>query len=144
MEVVQVENGDGEEGRETETKVELTVNEIIEEHVGSFGLSQLLQVFLISLPWAFDAQNTLVTIFTDAQPAWKCKVPSSSCSSSASLCGLEPGTWDWIGGRKTSTVAEWDLICSHKFRAGVPSSMFFIGSLFGLVSQGKLADIILA
>ncbi|KAJ0968979.1 hypothetical protein J5N97_021856 [Dioscorea zingiberensis] len=137
---MEVKNGDAEEGRETETKVELTVNEIIEQHVGSFGLSQFLQVFLVSLAWVFDAQNTLVTIFTDAQPAWKCKVPSSLCSSSASLCGLEPGTWEWNGGHKTSTVAEWNLICNHKFRAGVPSSMFFIGSLFGSVTQAQLAD----
>ncbi|KAJ0968889.1 hypothetical protein J5N97_021766 [Dioscorea zingiberensis] len=72
--------------------------------------------------------------------AWKCKVPSSLCSSSASLCGLEPGTWEWNGGHKTSTVAEWNLICNHKFRAGVPSSMFFIGSLFGSVTQAQLAD----
>ncbi|KAJ0969213.1 hypothetical protein J5N97_022090 [Dioscorea zingiberensis] len=99
MEVVQVENEDVEEGSQTKTKVELTVNEIIEQHVGSFGSSQILQMFLVSLAWVFDAQNTLVTIFTDAQPAWKCKVPSFSCSSSLniSLCNLEPGTWDWIG-----------------------------------------------
>ncbi|KAJ0968891.1 hypothetical protein J5N97_021768 [Dioscorea zingiberensis] len=142
MEVVQVENGAVEEGNRTETKVELTVNEIIEQYVGSFGMSQILQVFLVTLAWVFDAQNTLVTIFTDAQPAWKCKVPSFSCfsSSNISLCDLEPDTWDWIGDHKTSTVAEWDLICSHKFRAGLPSSMFFIGSLFGSVIQGQLAD----
>ncbi|KAJ0969204.1 hypothetical protein J5N97_022081 [Dioscorea zingiberensis] len=140
MEVAEVENGDEEGGGPTETTVDLTVNEIIEQHVGSFGLSQFLQVFLVSLAWMFDAQSTLVTIFTDAQPAWKCKVASSSCSSSTSLCGLEPGRWEWIGGYKTSTVAEWNLICSHKFIASVPSSMFFIGSIFGSLSQGQLAD----
>ncbi|KAJ0968894.1 hypothetical protein J5N97_021771 [Dioscorea zingiberensis] len=79
MEVAEVENGDEEEGGPTETTVDLTVNEIIEQHVGSFGLSQFLQVFLVSLAWMFDAQSTLVTIFTDAQPAWKCKVAFFSC-----------------------------------------------------------------
>lgn len=117
----------------TSTNLELTVNEIIEQHVGSFGLSQLLQVFLVSLAWVFDAHNTLVTVFTDSQPAWKCKVAaSSSCSLSAGMCGLAPGTWDWVGGHKSSTIAEWGLICGHKFRAGVPASMYFIGSLFGM------------
>ncbi|KAJ0968983.1 hypothetical protein J5N97_021860 [Dioscorea zingiberensis] len=139
MEVAEVENEDEEEGGPTETTVDLTVNEIIEQHVGSFGLSQFLQVFLVSLAWMFDAQSTLVTIFifTDAQPAWKCKVASSSCSSSTLLCGLEPGRSEWIGGHKTSTVAEWNLICSHKFIAFVPSSMFFIGSIFSIKKHKK-------
>ncbi|XP_039138681.1 organic cation/carnitine transporter 1 [Dioscorea cayenensis subsp. rotundata] len=128
----------------TSTNLELTVNEIIEQHVGSFGLSQLLQVFLVSLAWVFDAHNTLVTVFTDSQPAWKCKVAaSSSCSLSAGMCGLAPGTWDWVGGHKSSTIAEWGLICGHKFRAGVPASMYFIGSLFGSITQGQLADMYL-
>ncbi|KAL5984636.1 hypothetical protein ACLOJK_041256 [Asimina triloba] len=112
-----------------ETKLELAVEEIIEEYVGSFGFSQLLQVFLVSLAWIFDSQNTLVTIFTDGQPAWRCTgTGTAACPSS--MCGLEPGRdWEWVGGKMSSTISEWGLICDHKFRAGIPASMFFIGSL---------------
>ncbi|KDP25005.1 hypothetical protein JCGZ_23988 [Jatropha curcas] len=139
----------------TNHKIELTVDEVIEEHVGSLGFSQLLHVFLVSLAWIFDSQNTLVTIFSDAQPpAWKCKLPihanntasfSSLCSSengygSGSVCGLAPGTWEWVGGNTSSTIAEWSLICDRRFLAGVPASLFFLGSLLGSAVYGFLAD----
>lgn len=116
-------------------KLELTVDEVVEEYVGSFGFSQLLHVFLVSLAWIFGSQNTLVTIFSDAQPsAWTCT--AASCGGShggdaSSVCGLVPGTWEWVGGNKSSTIAEWGLVCDRKFLAAVPSSLFFLGSLVG-------------
>ncbi|XP_058090446.1 organic cation/carnitine transporter 1 [Magnolia sinica] len=128
-----------QEGGE-EAKMELPVEEIIEGYVGSFGFSQLLHVFLVSLAWIFDSQNTLVTIFSDAQPTWRCTGASSSCSHGSSMCELEPGAWEWVGGKASSTISEWGLICDHKFRAGIPASLFFIGSLFGSAVHGRLAD----
>lgn len=128
-------------------KLELTVDQVIEEYVGSFGFSQLLHVFLVSLAWIFDAQSTLVTIFADAQPdGWRCISSSSSLSSScrltnissgdvASVCGLKPGTWEWIGGNTSSTIAEWGLICDRKFLAAMPASFYFLGSLVGKSSN---------
>ncbi|KAK9115687.1 hypothetical protein Sjap_014634 [Stephania japonica] len=112
----------------------LTVEEVIEDHVGSFGFSQLLHVFLVSIAWTFDSQNTLVTIFTDAQPSWACKGGGTWCSVSGptgpgSICGAEPGSWEWAGGSGGSTVAEWGLVCERKFLAGLPACLFFIGSL---------------
>ncbi|KAL0417323.1 UNVERIFIED_CONTAM: Organic cation/carnitine transporter 1 [Sesamum latifolium] len=88
-------------------KLQLTVDEVVEEYVGSFGFSQLLQVFLVSLAWIFDAHSTLVTIFTDAQPeSWRCIAPdcggtgrqSGGGGGDASVCGLKPGTWEWSDG----------------------------------------------
>ncbi|CAI9113317.1 OLC1v1013894C1 [Oldenlandia corymbosa var. corymbosa] len=130
-------------------KLELTVDQVIEEYVGSFGISQLLHVFLVSVTWIFDAHSTLVTIFTDAQPAeWRCisSSPSSSCQSNsgnaaaASVCGLKPGTWEWIGGNSSSTIAEWGLICDNKYLAALPASLYFPGSLIGAAVIGRLAD----
>ncbi|XP_072986917.1 organic cation/carnitine transporter 1 [Typha latifolia] len=137
QELVVHDGGDGGGEDNAAQKVELTIDEIIEEHVGSFGCSQLLQVFFVSLAWIFDSQNTLITIFSDAQPQWKCK--GSSCPSS-SMCGLDRGAWEWVGGDKSSTIAEWGLICDKKFRAGIPASLFFVGSLIGSAAHGRLAD----
>ncbi|TYI53277.1 hypothetical protein E1A91_D12G308200v1 [Gossypium mustelinum] len=143
-----------------EEKMELNVDEIIERYVGSFGLPQLLQVVLVSFAWVFDSQNTLVTIFTDAQPSgWRCKTsadPSLSSSwcmnntasggggnkgqSAGHVCGLAAGSWEWIGGNSATTIAEWDLICHRKFLAAIPTSLFFIGSIFGCAFYGRLAD----
>ncbi|KAJ4973482.1 hypothetical protein NE237_006656 [Protea cynaroides] len=136
----------GPQATETATatvpKLELTVDEVIEEYVGSFGFSQLIHAFLVSLAWIFDSQNTLVTIFTDAQPSWTCKGGGSWCDpdSTGSVCKIQPGYWEWIGGNCSSTIAEWGLVCDWKFRAGVPASSFFFGSILGSAAYGCLAD----
>ena len=121
-------------------KLELSVDEVIERYVGGIGKSQILQAFLVSFAWVFDAQSTLITIFSDAQPPWTCKANSSACSPDLSICQLPRGSWDWVDGEKSSIVAEWGLICESKFRAGVPASVFFLGSLLGAAIHGRLAD----
>ncbi|XP_028792482.1 organic cation/carnitine transporter 1-like [Neltuma alba] len=142
-------SSDEEEEETASTKLELTVDEVLEGYVGSLGISQVLHVFLVSLAWIFDAQSTLVAIFSDAQPpAWRCKAPglclnnsnSSSNSTGGSVCELVPGTWEWINGHTSSTLAEWGLICDRKFLAAIPSSFFFLGSLIGSAVFGRLAD----
>ncbi|KAG8476175.1 hypothetical protein CXB51_033118 [Gossypium anomalum] len=145
-----------------EEKMELSVDEVIEKYVGSFGLSQMLQVVLVSFSWVFDSQNTLVTIFTDAQPSgWRCKTSAINASLSSSwcmndtaggggdegqlaghVCGLAAASWEWIGGHSATTIAEWDLICHRKFLAAIPTSLFFIGSIFGRKKTLLLACIL--
>lgn len=121
-------------------KLQLTVDEVFEDYVGSFGFSQLVHVFLVSLAWIFDSHNTLVTIFTDAHPqGWKCISPLCD-ENEASFCGLKPGTWEWAAGNSSSTIAEWGLVCDQKFLAAIPASLFFLGSLLGSAVYGRLAD----
>ncbi|OWM82965.1 organic cation/carnitine transporter 1-like [Punica granatum] len=132
-------------GRPVNVNLELTVDEVVEDYVGSFGVSQFIHVFLVSLAWIFDSQSTLVTIFTDAQPkAWRCKIPNNdgACSGNGvgPVCGLRPGTWEWVGGNASSVIAEWGLICDRKLLAATPASLFFIGSLLGSAVYGRLAD----
>ncbi|TKY44907.1 Organic cation/carnitine transporter 1 [Spatholobus suberectus] len=131
----------------SETKLELTVDEVVEGYVGSLGFSQLVHVLLVSLAWIFDAQSTLVTIFSDAQPAaWRCKTGlcqgnnNSTAKGSGSVCGLVPGTWEWVDGHTSSIIAEWDLICDRRFLAAVPASVYFLGSLIGSAVYGHLSD----
>ncbi|XP_010694556.2 organic cation/carnitine transporter 1 [Beta vulgaris subsp. vulgaris] len=127
---------------------ELTVDEVIENYVGSFGFSQMIQTFLVSLAWIFDAQSTLVTIFSDAEPEkWRCK-PNYMCGGQQSgkgslVCGLQPGSWVWEDGQKSTILSEWGLICHHKFLAALPASCFFLGSLIGSAIYGHLADSVL-
>src|SRR4051812_32035552 len=96
------------------TEMELSVDEVLERYVGSLGRSQVLQVLLVSLAWMFDAQNTLVTIFTDNNTG----VPP--------LCGhgmpLE-ASGESVGGHKGSIIAEWGLVCDRKYLAAVPTSL---------------------
>ncbi|XP_077246374.1 organic cation/carnitine transporter1 isoform X2 [Tasmannia lanceolata] len=124
-------------------KMELTVDEIIEDYVGPLGFSQIVHAFLVSLAWIFDSQNTLVTIFSDAQPSWRCIGSSCGQGSPTSMCELRTDGWEWIGGKTSSTIAEWGLICDYKVMAGIPASMFFFGSIFGSAFYGRLADLYL-
>ncbi|XP_073134380.1 organic cation/carnitine transporter 1 [Henckelia pumila] len=126
-------------------KLQLTVDEVVEDYVGSFGFSQLLQVFLVSIAWIFDSHSTLVTIFTDAQPdSWRCIEPGCGgggrMGGTDSVCGLKPGTWEWTNGNSSSTIAEWGLVCDRRFLAAIPASLYFLGSLIGSAVYGRLAD----
>ncbi|KAK6276356.1 hypothetical protein POUND7_006065 [Theobroma cacao] len=56
------------------------------------------------------------------------------------VSGLAAGTWEWIGGNTTSTIAEWGLVCDRKFLAALPASLFFVGSILGCAFYGRLAD----
>ncbi|XP_027359506.1 organic cation/carnitine transporter 1 [Abrus precatorius] len=135
-----------EGSEQVSNKLELTVDEVVEGYMGSMGFSQLLHVLLVSLAWIFDAHSTLVTIFSDAQPpTWRCKNElcasnNSSSKSSGSVCALVPGTWEWVDGHTSSTIAEWNLICDRRFLAAVPASVYFLGSLIGSAVSGHLAD----
>ncbi|KFK41759.1 hypothetical protein AALP_AA2G168500 [Arabis alpina] len=117
----------------------LTVDEVIEQHIGPLGLAQILHALLVSIAWVFDAQTTLVSIFSDAQPAARL-VATGAIVEGLSLCGLSNGEWEWVGGKTDTVVAEWNLICQHKFLVALPSTLFFIGSLFGSGVYGYLAD----
>ncbi|CAD5317072.1 unnamed protein product [Arabidopsis thaliana] len=117
----------------------LTVDEVIEQHIGALGFAQILHALLVSIAWIFDAQTTLISIFSDAQPAARL-LATGAIVEGASLCGLASGEWEWIGPKSDTVVSEWNLICQHKFLVAVPSTLFFIGSLFGSGVYGYLAD----
>ncbi|KAG6383134.1 hypothetical protein SASPL_157119 [Salvia splendens] len=128
-------------GKQNGVRNKLTVDEVVEEYVGSFGFSQLVQVTLVSIARIFDSHCTLVTIFTDAQPqSWRCIGHGCSGEAAASVCGLKPGTWEWSGGNTSSTIAEWGLVCDRRFLAALPTSVYFLGSLIGSAVFGRLAD----
>ncbi|KAG6525833.1 organic cation/carnitine transporter 2-like [Zingiber officinale] len=104
--------------------------------------SQLLQAIFVSLAWAFDAQQTFISVFTDAEPAWHCT--AATCSSSGSTpCGLPPGSWAWDSPAHASVVSEWSLQCAGSAVVGLPASAYFAGCLIGGLLLSTLADTVL-
>lgn len=139
--------------------INLSVDQILDQHVGGFGPAQQLHVLMVSLAWAFDALQSLIPIFTDAQPPWRCTVsqtpdlthnvtlqlPASMsgqkwCTPKSSLCEMDGSLWEWVDGRGSSVVSEWGLICHDNFKSGVPASLFFMGCILGSWFLGPLAD----
>ncbi|GAV64899.1 Sugar_tr domain-containing protein [Cephalotus follicularis] len=105
-----------------------------------------MQAMLVSIAGAFDAQQTFISIFTDAQPTWHCTQPGpgyieTSCSNSLSnICQLPKHSWAWDLPTHTSIVSEWDLECSGSLITGLPASSFFMGCVTGGFILATLAD----
>lgn len=113
------------------------IDDMLKNYCGEFGRWQLKQFVLASLAWALEAFHTMIMVFAEHEPHWKCHpgAAGSGChaaAEAASFCHLKQGSWEWVGGRGRSTVSEWGLICGDKFKIGLVHSLFFCGCMIGL------------
>ncbi|KAF7807036.1 organic cation/carnitine transporter 3-like [Senna tora] len=104
----EVLNGDGQSVTETEDELRFPS---CGEPVRSRGRSRT-HALLVSFSWAFDAQQTFITVFTDAQ--------------------LPPPS--------SSIISEWALKPEDPLLTGLPASSFFMGCLVGGLALSTLAD----
>lgn len=121
----------------------LSITELIEECMADFGFAQLIQAVLVSLAWVFDAQQTFISVFTEAEPSWHCtdQLRNGSCHSGFSnICQLPRDSWAWDRPVYSSIVSEWELQCSISVIKGLPASSFFMGCLAGGLVLATLAD----
>ncbi|CAH9119827.1 unnamed protein product [Cuscuta epithymum] len=121
----------------------LTIDDMLHKYCGEFGWWQLKHFVLTSLAWALEGLHTMVMIFADRDPGWRCtsSAGSASCPSPESgVCMLDPGSWEWEGGPETSTLSEFGLVCSHKYRVGLVQALFFAGCMLGAGIFGHLSD----
>ncbi|CAI9094077.1 OLC1v1029738C1 [Oldenlandia corymbosa var. corymbosa] len=120
------------------------LDDFIEEYIGGFRWSQALQVILISMASFFEAQQTFITIFADANPSWhytQGTSNSTACNSGSNICKLPADSWQWDRPARTSIISDWSLLCtSNKILAGLPASSFFMGCLLGGIILSFLGD----
>ena len=132
MEFTAIRGGDEEE--------KMSIDEILRVYAGEFGWWQMKHFVLTSMAWALEAFHTMVMIFTDRVPEWRCAagVGAAACNvdggGTSRLCGLPLGSWEWVGGAGTSTVAEWGLVCGARYKVGLAQSAFFAGCMVGKLS----------
>ncbi|KAF4389026.1 hypothetical protein F8388_026755 [Cannabis sativa] len=119
-----------------------SLDSTIENCIGKFCWAQFLQAIVVSFAWFFDAQQTFISVFADAQPMWHCNTNiSSSCNNPISdLCHLPTNSWAWDLPEHTSTISEWGLQCAGSIITGMPASAFFVGCLIGGLVLATLAD----
>ncbi|KAM7504103.1 hypothetical protein LguiB_003007 [Lonicera macranthoides] len=117
----------------------LCIDDMLRKYCGEFGYWQLRHFVLTSLAWALEAFHTMVMIFADREPEWRC-VEQGCSTGGKSVCGIEPGSWVWIGGAGSSTVSEWGLVCGEKYKVGLVQALFFCGCMFGAGTFGHLSD----
>lgn len=109
----------------------LCIDDMLQRYCGEFGRWQMRHFVLTSLAWALEAFHTMVMIFADREPEWRC-VAGSGCDQAArTVCRFEPGSWEWVGGADASTVSEWGLVCGDKFKVGLVQALFFGGCMIG-------------
>ncbi|KAL1537894.1 Organic cation/carnitine transporter 4 [Salvia divinorum] len=117
----------------------LCMDEMLKKYCGEFGWWQLRHFVLTSMAWALEAFHTMVVIFADREPAWRC-VGGGCAVEAVSMCGMEDGTWEWVEGPGSSTVAEFGLVCGHKYKVGLVQALFFAGCMIGAGVFGHLSD----
>ena len=118
----------------------LSLDETIEQILGDFGWSQFIQAILVSVPSLFDAQQTFISIFTDAEPNWRCNF-NTTCNPNSNICQLPKSAWSWDEPSHKAIISEWGLECASSFITGLPASSFFVGSIVGGLSLATLGDI---
>ncbi|PIN10213.1 Synaptic vesicle transporter SVOP and related transporters (major facilitator superfamily) [Handroanthus impetiginosus] len=116
-----------------------SLNDTIEHCIGNFGWKQFLQSTILSFALFFDAQQTFISVFTDAVPKWSCQNPTCN-STTTNICQLPKDSWSWDLAERTSIVSEWSLECAGPIIAGFPGSSFFFGCLVGGFVLSTLAD----
>ncbi|KAF3448794.1 hypothetical protein FNV43_RR09507 [Rhamnella rubrinervis] len=123
-----------------------SLDSTIERCIGDFGWPQFLQALLASFAWAFDAQQTFISVFTDAEPSWHCTTThqlhnTSTCNVfSNNICQIPKDSWTWDFPKHTSIISEWGLECAGSIMKGLPESSFFMGCLVGGLVLATLAD----
>ncbi|OIW15468.1 hypothetical protein TanjilG_32872 [Lupinus angustifolius] len=137
-------SGSGDKGNgHSPPQEKLCMDDMLEKYCGEFGRWQIRQFILVSLAWILEAFHSMVMIFADHEPNWRCLSGSSGSGCSAtttSVCHLKPGSWEWVEGRNRSTVSEWGLICGDKFKVGLVQALFFLGCAIGAGIFGHLSD----
>ena len=127
-----------ESGLQSEEKVSRpSLDDTIEECIGCLGPAQLVQALLVSIAWIFDAQQTFINVFTDAEPSWDCSHAEDPICCSATG---PKHSWPWAEPARESIISEWGLICAGPLVAGLPASAFFAGCLAGGLLLATLAD----
>ncbi|KAJ4745299.1 Organic cation/carnitine transporter 2 [Rhynchospora pubera] len=119
----------------------LSIDDMIESCMTGHRMLHLLPSLLVTIVWIFDAQQTFISVFTDAEPKWHCQNPNDPiCISSLSPCNLDKDSWAWDMPTDSSVVSEWDLQCSAPALVSLPASAFFMGCLVGGLLLSTLAD----
>ncbi|THG16181.1 hypothetical protein TEA_020618 [Camellia sinensis var. sinensis] len=117
-----------------------TLDETIEQCLGDFGWAQFFQAALVSVAWVFDAQQTFVSVFTDAQPAWHLTTTTGGGDTMMMICQLPRNSWAWDMPIDTSIISEWSLECAGSIMTGLPASSFFMGCFAGGFILATLTD----
>ena len=107
------------EGGHASTRDAITLDEMLSLHVGENGKAQLRHFLLSSMAWVPAAMLTLMSVFTERKPEWRCasddNVLCGIGGNVTDICSLGDDDWEWVS-RSASVVSEWDLVCNDAWK----------------------------
>ncbi|DBA92174.1 TPA: hypothetical protein ACH3X1_015889 [Trebouxia sp. C0004] len=131
------------------SRVDLTVDEALQQSIGELGRGQRWRFCLASLGLVPAAMQTYVMYFVGVEPFrqgfWQCVEPADSICLSArksighSACHLAPDVWDWTN-RGQSIASEWDLVCGNAWKLHLVHAAFFAGCIIGVTTFAALSQ----
>eukprot|EP00118_Oscarella_pearsei_P011341 m.75698 g.75698 ORF g.75698 m.75698 type:complete len:490 (+) comp35949_c0_seq1:2053-3522(+) len=111
------------------------------QEIGDFGRYQKLVLFLTFACCWISGAITLFGFFAEMQPkSWTCA--GAAALNDEQKCKM----WEDGGCRieyeleRDTIVNEWNIICSDKWKSGLPTSIYFIGVAIGSFLFGWIAD----
>eukprot|EP00775_Hariotina_reticulata_P001687 gene1687-2031_t len=124
-----------------------TFDDLIHEHVGSWGWGQVLILLASSCSWSTLAIIVLSMVFVSQQPDWDCtNATDAQCLSvkhgsvgNMGFCALSPHQYHWVQPH-ISLVSSFNLTCSNNWKVGLSNGVGFAGYLVGSSLFGWLAD----
>ncbi|XP_046846878.1 solute carrier family 22 member 16-like [Xenia sp. Carnegie-2017] len=126
-----------------------TVDTVLSE-IGGYGRYQIFLLQLVGfIEFGLSEFNVMIITFIAGEPTWECAESSVTCNFSGTIdttssnynkrCEMPRSEWKFSD-TFTSTVTEFELVCSKSFLQNVSSSLFWLGWLMGNLLFGHISD----
>ena len=129
-----------------EREILLTIDEIL-PFVGEFKRYQWLLCAIFCIMVLPVASQVLLMYFVAQDPGWRCKEYSTLCtyngtfpSNNYSRCYLPRSEWEFTEAKEFSIVTYFDIYCEKAWLINLSTSIIFVGTGFGSLIVGWLAD----
>ncbi|XP_028398822.1 organic cation transporter protein-like [Dendronephthya gigantea] len=127
----------------------VSVDEVLSE-IGGYGKYQILMLQLVGfIEFGISSFNVMIITFIAGEPTWECVSNSTVCNITGMVdttsddynarCDMPRSEWKFSD-TFTSTVTEFELVCSKSILQNVSSSLFWLGWLIGNLVFGHIAD----
>ena len=115
--------------------------------VGEFGPHQLLVEFWLCIIFLYRTFSLYLMYFAALNPSWRCVNNSSICitndtkeNGNTERCSMPRDDWEFVEAETYSIVTQFDIYCNNEWQMHMATSIFFVGSIIGAITNGWLAD----
>ena len=115
--------------------------------IGAYGRYQMLVHLLMVFASTAEVVSNLSAYLCGLPSPWVCKAGSKICISNMthnsydlSKCKMPRSEWEYTKSYYESFVVQFDLSCERQWMAQMPTSIFYLGTMFGSLILGWISD----